>query len=183
MGLNTPSDTPDRDPKISFEPLSAATLDEALALVKNVFPWDIQDAEQHYRYSLEPDKYKQEIAALNIESLRYWVLIRSNKIVGVTGLYREISDPVGRVSVGWYGVDPPAHGQGMGRALLEWTVQKAREEGYQKLHIWSTDYFAEAPAQEVYEKMGFLVTQTEVKPEEGYTVIHREKDLSEPHGP
>lgn len=182
MNLNS-LDGADKDPEVSFEPLSTATLDEVVACAKKVFPWDRQEIERHYRYSLEPDKYKAELAAENIESLSYWSVTRGKKIIGLTGLYREIDDPEGRVSIGWFGIDPDERSGGMGRAAvatLLWTVQKAREEGYTKLHFWGTDVPGEGASQTIYDRLGFFVTGTEAKPDKGYVVTHREKDLLKP---
>ncbi len=57
------------------------------------------------------------------------------------------------------------------------THQTPSGEGYRKLRLFTSTYPAEATAQILYEKLGFIVTNQELKPGDIYTTLYREAEL------
>ena len=52
--------------------------------------------------------------------------VDTKEIIGLTGLYNRKEYPEDEVWLGWFCIDPKYRGQGRGRMLLEWTLQRAR---------------------------------------------------------
>ena len=72
--------------------------------------------------------------------------------VGRVGPYAESDDP----DASWIrmlAVDPAFRGQGIGAALVEWCVRRARESGRARLVLHTTDPMREA--QRLYVRLGF----------------------------
>jgi ribosomal protein S18 acetylase RimI-like enzyme len=51
-------------------------------------------------------------------------------------------------------VDCESHGEGVGRALTEWTVEQARQRGCPAVRL--TVYATNLPARRLYESLGFI---------------------------
>lgn len=105
----------------------------------------------------------------------------ANLVRGSTGLYRYRSDPEEAVWVAWFCVDPNARGRGIGQALIEHTVARARDAGYGLMRLYTSTDPNEAAAQHLYEKNGFVETRR--KRGLFVTTIYREKkiDRTEQH--
>lgn len=99
----------------------------------------------------------------------------SNIVRGTTGLYRYVRDAEEAVWVAWFCVDSKARGQGIGQALIDYTVAKARNAGFDRIRLYTSTDPNESAAQRLYEKNGFK----EVGRKKGIftTTIFREKSL------
>lgn len=99
-------------------------------------------------------------------------------VLGTTGLYRYRRDPDHAVWLGWFCVDPKARGRGVGQALIEHTVARARGAGFALIRLYTSTDPNEAAAQRLYERNGFM----EVGRKKGLlsTTLFREKRLDQP---
>jgi ribosomal protein S18 acetylase RimI-like enzyme len=128
-------------------PLSEKYLDEAISLVKTIFPY----------------KEDQKIARINLEESltlkkigqRYWVVAGdSGKLAGVTGLYLDYKDEA-VVWLGWFGVQSKCRRQGIGSMLLEFTIEEALRRGFKFLKIYTSSDKSAKAARRLYESYGF----------------------------
>lgn len=99
----------------------------------------------------------------------------SDLVIGTTGLYRYKRDSDQAVWVAWFCVDNKARGRGVGQALIEHTVTRARDAGFKLIRLYTSTDPNEAAAQRLYEKNGFV----EIRRKKGLstTIIFREKKL------
>lgn len=152
-----------------IQPLSAATLKEAIALGDRVF-LDDADAEISPRISLSvslhPEQYQEHWKKLSLATkLEYFVGLdeSDNKVIGITGLYAKLLDP-GAVWLGFYCIAPEHRGKGLGKQLLQWTINKARANGYTALRLYTTTSPLEAASHTLYEKLGFKTMDEKALP-------------------
>lgn len=76
-------------------------------------------------------------------------------------------------------VAPEARGLGIGRALMEWCIDRARSLGATAVALHTTEMMAVARA--MYERMGFeRVPEHDYNPASGRTVMSYRLDLSGP---
>ncbi|ASQ91109.1 hypothetical protein CHL67_09450 [Prosthecochloris sp. GSB1] len=101
----------------------------------------------------------------------------SRNVLGTTGLYRYKRDAGEAVWVAWFCVAPEARGQGIGQALIEHTVTRARDAGFDRIRLYTSTDPNEAAAQRLYAKNGFR----EIGRKKGMftTKIFREKRIGE----
>jgi GNAT superfamily N-acetyltransferase len=99
----------------------------------------------------------------------------AGRVLGTTGLYRYKKDAGEAVWVGWFCVDPKMRGRGIGQALIEHTVERAREAGFDRVRLYTSTDPNEEAAQRLYERNGFK----EVLRRRGLftTTIFREKGI------
>ncbi|MBU1002071.1 MAG: bifunctional helix-turn-helix transcriptional regulator/GNAT family N-acetyltransferase [Proteobacteria bacterium] len=58
----------------------------------------------------------------------------------------------------WLLVEPEARGLGVGRLLVDRAVGFCREQGYERVFLWTIDFLT--PAINLYESMGFALTES-----------------------
>ena len=162
-------------------PLSKKYLDQTIQLAQEIFPGDAEhfwNPDRSFKFSLrlidDPGLWKER----NLDKIGYWIVLNDvDEVVGVTGLYRTNEDPEGLVWLGWYCVRADQRGKGLGRKLLEWTIEKAKSEGFKILKLYTSTDPNEARAQELYEKMGFKLIGEEQEKDEKYKTLYRERVL------
>lgn len=107
------------------------------------------------------DDYTQELtdAAGRARDAEVWVAVEDGQLLGtvtfcpVGSAYREI----GRDGEGEFrmlAVHPAARGRGVGRALVEHCLHRARDLGYAAIRMSSMDRMSSA--HRVYERLGFV---------------------------
>jgi ribosomal protein S18 acetylase RimI-like enzyme len=98
-------------------------------------------------------------------------------VLGTTGLYRYKKDFDRAVWLAWFCVDPKARGRGIGQALLDHTVARARDAGFSLMRLYTSTDPNEASAQRLYERNGFM----EVGRKRGLhsTTVFREKKIDQ----
>lgn len=165
-----------KEMNLSFEPLSHENFDEAFKLATSVFPDQLKEIEIPYRGSLDPKSSFWNERRM----VRYYVVKDTDvgKIVAVTGLYNRKDYPEDEVWLGWFCVDPSVRGHGLGRKVLEWTMNKAREMGYKRFKLYTSTDPNEAAAQNLYESVGLKIFKRE--PSEGWPdeeILYREVNL------
>jgi len=58
----------------------------------------------------------------------FWVAIdENNNVVGTTGIYTYIKDENEAIWLAWFCVDPEQRGKGIGKKLIEYSINMARE--------------------------------------------------------
>ncbi len=168
---------------MNIVPLSKENIEETIKLAHKIFPLDAASdnpLERGFRKSLSNEanlkswKGPEHVLA----RLNYWVLLdeKTDKVIGVTGLYGFKEFPK-EVWLAWFCLDPEARGQGLGRKLLEWTMNKAKEEGYSIFKLYTSSDPNEAAAQKLYESVGLKIVKTEKDSEGQYDIMYREREL------
>ncbi|GMR25904.1 GNAT family N-acetyltransferase [Stenotrophomonas sepilia] len=87
------------------------------------------------------------------------VAVLEGRVVGMYKMGPNFPDLGAHVASATYVVDAPAQGQGVGRALVEHSLERARAEGFLAMqfnYVVSTN----APAVALYRKLGFDVVGT-----------------------
>jgi ribosomal protein S18 acetylase RimI-like enzyme len=83
-----------------------------------------------------------------------YVALRGERIVGMYKMGANYPDHGSHVASATYAVAPEAQGQGIGKALLEDSLQRARSEGYMAMqfnYVVTTN----AAAMALYRRLGF----------------------------
>jgi len=161
-------------------PLSKKYLEETVKMTGEIFPNDIAaiySPSRSFRLSLKFEDKPELLKKNTRQRIGYWIVLNAkDEVIGVTGLYRMKTDPKELIWLGWYCVRADQRGKGLGRKLLEWTINMAKTEGYKKLKLYTSTDPNEARAQELYEKLGFKIVGEEIN-EGTYKTLYREKIL------
>lgn len=104
---------------------------------------------------------------------------KDRQVLGTTGLYKNPQDHDKAAWLGWFSVKPEFRGRGVGRELLQFSVDQAKAQDNRYLRLYTSDHPGEAAAQHLYEKMGFKVTSVEPPNEHGVRIVYRQRDLAE----
>jgi len=84
------------------------------------------------------------------------VLDSGGKVFGLTGLYRDSrKTEKSTVWLGWFGIHPAFRRQGIGSALLLFTINEAQKEGFKTMKIYTSTDANERGAHLLYELFGF----------------------------
>lgn len=86
-----------------------------------------------------------------------WVAEHQGAIVGSVFLVRGDAPDVGKLRLLY--VEPSARGQGIGAALVEACIARAREVGYRRLVLWTNDILVSA--RKIYVSRGFVLEEEE----------------------
>ena len=105
--------------------------------------------------------------AAEVESGRLWVTGEP-----VTGLI-ELIEADGSLHVGNVAVHPSAQGAGLGRRLMEFAEEQARQHGLDRLDLYTNEVMTENQA--IYARLGYR--ETGRRTEDGYQRVYMEKDL------
>ena len=170
---------------MKIAPLTKENLKAAIEMAHGVFPLDAKGKnppEKGFRKSLSLDDDEKSWYGITkgreLSRLTYWVLLDDDTdiVVGVTGLY-TFSDAPDEAWLGWFCIDPEARGKGFGRKLLEWTMSKAKEEGYSIFRLYTSTDPNESLAQKLYESLGLYVTEEEDDSDSQYKIMYRQATL------
>ncbi len=88
-------------------------------------------------------------------SIKYYLVYYEEEVIGITGIYSYPKSFPNDAWVGWFGIKKEYRNCGFGRATLDWTINKAKEEGYKTIRLY-TDSEANKKAVELYKQMGFI---------------------------
>ena len=154
-------------------------LDEVERLVAKVFPWrNIPERMSFWVYRRQNNPFVRMLMRIGGVSTipNIWAAINSGgKVCGTTGLYVYKKDEHEAVWLSWFCVDPEQRGHGIGKKLIEFSIEKARECGKGFLRLYTTDHPSEAAAQGLYEKYGFVIFKK--KKHGSDTYLYRELNL------
>ena len=105
--------------------------------------------------------------AAEVESGRVWVAGEP-----VTGLI-ELTETGDSLHVANVAVHPSAQGTGLGRRLMEFAEEQARQRGLTRLDLYTNEVMTENQA--IYARLGYR--ETARRAENGYRRVYMEKDL------
>ncbi len=167
---------------MKIEELSHETLAETIALVNQVFAYEAsttQLPERALRASLDLKENQAFMQEQGIKALVYIVARddATNQVLGVVGQYVKETDPPGVMWVGWFCVDPAFRRHHVGQTLLAYNMDKARENGYTTMKLYTSDHLREQAAQGLYDRLGFAVTRKQPIARLGITLLYRERQL------
>ena len=160
---------------IVIRPLNHENLCAAQRLVDATFPhypwlnrrlfFSVSDPQFLYRWALS--------VGWQITSLSDWVALDAdNRVIGTVGVYTYRKDNNEACWLSWFCVDSGFRGNGLGKKLLQFAIQLARQAGKKYLRIYTSTHPSEANAHALYYKKLFKVTGKESER------IYLELDLS-----
>ena len=156
-------------------------LDKVKSLVDKVFTWqDLPERMTFGVYKRRSNPFARLLMRIGgVSSMgTIWAAINpGGDVCGTTGLYMYKKDEKEAVWLCWFCVDPEHRGQGIGRDLLEFSIEKAKESGKVFLRLYTSDHPSEAAAQELYEKYGLVVVKKKKRGSDTY--LYRELKLKD----
>ena len=138
--------------------MAYSTLDKTSRMAVKIFKNDIGDEDyppRWFKASLDFEKNKKKHKEFEVTSSRYWIAREKDKVLGVIGLYTLSYDEKEAYWIGWYCVDIKARGKGVGKALLDFVIKKAKKDGKKRLRLYTSNDPNERKANEMYDKLGF----------------------------
>lgn len=148
---------------VELIPLSPERFEEIVELAEEVFPYDkshVPCPREGLRCSIEGRDYPED----HERNGRYWYVLKDGKLAGFTGLYVHTQGPDDVAWLGWFGVAPEVRGNGIGRKMLQATIDRAQYEGYKALRLYTTSLPGEEVAQRLYEEAGFMLVDRQESP-------------------
>ena len=116
---------------MKIQPLSEATLEDALALLIKIFNPSLEDEDYPgiwFPASLHPENHKELFKKWEVKQLQYYVATEKGKVIGTTGFYTLKEDENEAYWLAWFCVDKEFRGRDFGTSLLEFIIEKARKE-------------------------------------------------------
>jgi ribosomal protein S18 acetylase RimI-like enzyme len=143
--------------QVSIRLLEYGELDAAVELVSELFPEEGEKPAESLRAIFEPHLHPMDFAHGICDRI-CWVAseVAHQKIVGVVGLYRMLSDP-NALYLGWFGVTAFGRSRGVGSRLLAHAIAEAKRSGLAYLRLDTTDEPYLAAANRLYEMHGMVV--------------------------
>ena len=167
------------NPDITIVPLEYDMIPQAKALVARVFKHqDLTERLSFWVYKHRDKSLMKTVLKMfgSMAVYQYWVALNQHReICGTTGLYSEKADLHEALWLSWFCVHPDMRGQGIGKQLIEFSIEEARRRNAKYLRLYTSDDPNEAAAQFLYEQYGFKITRTEKKLT--HTIIYRERLL------
>lgn len=130
---------------LEYLPVTLHNLEEAIAVQAAIFhesfPREIIDGDGLARYGL-------------YNYAEFWLVRQDGQTIGITGLYgyRRYPDDA---FMNWFGVMPSARRGGLGRQILDWTVETARRKGFRHFRLY-TEAGDNDAAIALYRKAGMV---------------------------
>lgn len=147
--------------EIQIEPYSAHHLDAVIRLALRAWAPVFESLQQ----VMDPDVYRhfypdwrinqQEAVAevCTAEDTPVWVALRGDRVVGFAAA--KLHQQTGMGELYMIAVDPDFQGQGIGSALIEFTLAWMKETGMSVAMVETGGDPGHAPARHTYEKLGF----------------------------
>lgn len=148
------------DDKITIEELSASRLEEAIALVDKVFPPALQGSEkarEGLSASLDREKYSEQIKSWGIgDVLKYYVAVKDNKVIAISGVYTYRQDENEAAWIGWTCSDPEKR-MGAGRLVVNHVIEEIRKMGKDYARLYTTDSEIVRSGRKMWDELKFVV--------------------------
>jgi ribosomal protein S18 acetylase RimI-like enzyme len=112
------------------------------------------------------------------ELINFWVAIDENSnVVGITGIYSYLKDREDAIWLAWFCVDPEQRGKGIGKKLIEYTLDVTKKYNKKYFRLYTSSDPNEAAAQYLYEKYGFKIVKEEKRMFYIYTILYGEREF------
>jgi len=168
----------DFDGDIEILILTKKYLNKGVKLVESIFKYEDESSKREIEASVDEKKFQKYVTEIDrhIRSLEYFVAVNTKgKCVGIIGMYTLVENYEDTLWLGWYCVHKKHRGRGIGKLLLDFVIDEARERGKKYICIYTSTDSNEAKAQEIYEKYGFYIIKRIKK--NGYEILYRKKTL------
>lgn len=125
---------------------------EAIKIQRSIFP--LEDGTLNILNSLDRELFmKMTGLYYPDDGIKCYLAIKDGKYIGITGLYHyDIEKDSAWIS--WFGIIDEYRNKGMGKELLEKTMELACSKGFKYIRLY-TDYIDNYEAIKLYEKCGF----------------------------
>jgi len=164
---------------MTIRPLDASNIKQAAKLASKVFFYkgvSVRLTFWVYRHQEKPFVVKMMRLAGYTLPIRNWVAVgESGEVLGTTGLYAYTKDEDEAVWLAWFCVAPGQRGQGIGKRLVEHSIEMARAQNKRYFRLYTSTIPGEAAAQGLYEKYRFRITKK--KNRLFYHLLYRELEL------
>ena len=139
-------------------------------LAKNIWGKRARVMSVDFTASLTPHRLWLKAYRETYDKVNYYIAMKDRKPVGITGLYTLTTRPK-EAWLAWYGVDKEFRGRGVGKAILQASIDMARKNGHETLRLWTTGNRPEsAIANKLFQKLGFASQKTDYT-YDGYPVL------------
>lgn len=164
---------------IKIVEINDSLMTKASKLVAKVFPFRSLSE----RLTFWAFKHRKNILVKKIinmfgvaELINFWVAVDENSnVVGTTGIYSYVKDKEDAIWLAWFCVDPEQRGKGIGKKLIEFSLDVAKNYNKKYFRLYTSSDPNEAAAQYLYEKYGFKVVKKEKRL--FYTKVFREREF------
>lgn len=169
--------------EIKIIPLEKKYLSDTIKLINHIFPNEDLLSEEFPDISSIPSKeleasLNKNLNFKNYKYLKYFIALnKKGEIVGTTGLYSLKSDNKDHCWLGWFCVSQKYRNKGIGKLLLNYSVNKAKKEKKKYLNLYTSTNPNEAVAQIIYEKNDFYITKQKRIKQGNYKIFFRQKKL------
>jgi ribosomal protein S18 acetylase RimI-like enzyme len=144
-----------------IRPLTIVDIDPIIKFTKRAFGSDAIAYDVHSMLNIycqsSADRVPLEQQTSTLLQVSYYILVLNNheseRLIGITGLYRPIWAGEGVFWLGWFAIDPQYQGCGYGSRLLKASMELARAKGGRLLCVETSNNLN--AALHLYEKMGF----------------------------
>lgn len=156
---------PAKKPDFGIEPLVKEHMQSTIDMLCDVFieEHDHNLIREHLPASLDDGYVTDEEGHRRF--VKYYIMRDGEKIVGCIGLSvkKEEEDSY---RIGWFGVDEHYRGLGLGKKLISFVIEKARDNSKNSIKVYSSNHPNEREANEMYKRLGFAEVRREKKSEE-----------------
>lgn len=140
--------------KLEFKVVDFYNVESAIKLQKEIFPNG--DGTLNLLASIDRELFIKMTGVYYIDDkVKYYLVYSDNKLIGITGLYSYYEKWPNDVWLAWYGVLSKYRRQGYGTDILNWTINKSKELGYETIRLY-TDIKENNIAVKLYKKLGFI---------------------------
>lgn len=137
---------------LEYELINSNNVELAIKIQEKIFPNEngainlICSFDQELKKKFYGDQWREKT---------YFYICKVDGIpVGITGIYVYHEYPEDGWC-GWYGVLPESKGEGYGKRILTWTINKAKDMGLKNFRLY-TDLISNRMAVDLYRKIGMI---------------------------
>lgn len=135
------------------EKVTNENLDLAIKIQNTIFP--NENGALNLKASADKSFVEEVYGKDYRKSVDFWICKNEDgEPIGITGIYSYVEYP-NDAWCGWFGIMPNMQGKGYGRKLFSWTIEKAKEMGFENFRLY-TDLEDNNIAAGLYRKVGMI---------------------------